>query len=66
PNKNSITGKHRDKLSMFSFDCQGWLCITIDKTAEAQIKLQHKEDHVPYCVISLTERCGKPRDKGKT
>lgn len=46
--------KHRGRIPMFVFDCKGWLYIGIygDKQ-EAEISLQHKDDHVPYCVVSL-------------
>ncbi len=41
---------------MCAFECQGWMNITIDDlTTNAEIKIQHKDDHVPYFVIALPE-----------
>ena len=56
PKKNEEVAKHRDKLSMATFECDGWLHITVrDKEVEVEVKVQHKDDHIPYCVISLPE-----------
>ena len=41
---------------MCSFECDGWLHITIDdRTMDAAIVIQHKDDHIPYFVIGLPE-----------
>ena len=57
PLKSSNAGiKHRDKESMETFDCSGWIHITLsDLTDVAFIKLTHCEDHVPYCPIDIPE-----------
>ena len=57
PVKSSNIGiKHRDKESMDSFDCSGWIHITLsDLSDTAFIKLTHCEDHVPYCPIDIPE-----------
>ncbi|KAF8587588.1 hypothetical protein K439DRAFT_1547853 [Ramaria rubella] len=48
--------KQRDTLSMLAFDCNGWLHVTVeDGNRHAHIKVQHKDDHVPYSVISLPD-----------
>lgn len=55
--KSSKVGiKHRDKESMDTFDCSGWIHITLsDHSDDAFIKLTHCEDHVPYCPIDIPE-----------
>ena len=41
---------------MCSFECDGWLHITIDDwMMDAAITIQHKDDHIPYFVIGLPE-----------
>jgi hypothetical protein len=41
--------KQRDRRQMITFDCKGWLFITVDTTSNfAFVKLQHELDHVPY------------------
>ena len=57
PVKSSNIGiKHRDKESMDSFDCSGWIHITLsDLSYTTFIKLTHCEDHVPYCPIDIPE-----------
>ena len=46
----------RDKLAMDKFECHGWLHITIcDDSTIANVKIEHREDHVPYCVVSIPE-----------
>jgi hypothetical protein len=48
--------KHRDKESMQTFDCSGWLHITISDLSDiASIKLDHHEAHIPYCPIEIPE-----------
>ncbi|THH03045.1 hypothetical protein EW146_g10517, partial [Bondarzewia mesenterica] len=52
--------KHRDKISMQSFDCARWLHIRLsDSTSEAFIKLSHEEAHLPYCVIDVPPEAQK-------
>ena len=54
--KVSDKEKQRDWLSMSGFDCEGWLQITFGSNSRhADIKIQHSDDHVPYCTISLPE-----------
>ncbi|KAJ7318691.1 hypothetical protein DFH08DRAFT_971072 [Mycena albidolilacea] len=41
--------KQRDRRQMITFDCKGWLFITVDTTSNfAFVNLQHELDHVPY------------------
>jgi len=41
---------------METFDCSGWIHITIsDHSDVAFIKLQHHQDHIPYCPIDIPE-----------
>jgi hypothetical protein len=41
--------KHRDKRQMATFECGGWLHITVDPmTSDAMVKVRHEDDHVPY------------------
>jgi hypothetical protein len=48
--------KHRDKESMQTFDCSGWLHITISDLSDvASIKLDHHDAHIPYCSIEVPE-----------
>lgn len=48
--------KQRDKEAMLTFDCKGWLFITIsDSSSIALIKVVHAEAHVPYCTVSVPE-----------
>lgn len=48
--------KHRDKESMQTFDCSGWLHITVsDQSDIASIKLDHHDAHIPYCPIEIPE-----------
>ncbi|KAI0753626.1 hypothetical protein C8Q74DRAFT_1211024 [Fomes fomentarius] len=46
--------KHRDKEAMDSFDCDGWLSITVPETSETvTVKVKHCMAHVDYCPIDL-------------
>lgn len=41
---------------MVVFECNGWLHVTVrDGVAEVDITVQHKDDHVPYCIIALPQ-----------
>lgn len=41
---------------MDTFDCEGWLHITITEESNiALVKLKHQEDHVPYWDIDVPE-----------
>ena len=41
---------------MQTFDCSGWLHITIsDQSDIASIKLDHHDAHIPYCPIEIPE-----------
>jgi hypothetical protein len=55
PSKNlKENAKHRNKDSMDTFECQGWLHITLSDLSDiALIKLHHHEDHIPYCPIDI-------------
>ncbi|KAG6824654.1 hypothetical protein H0H92_006195 [Tricholoma furcatifolium] len=46
--------KHRDKHSMETFDCAGWLHILVFMGSPVvHVKLMHKEDHIPYWCIDV-------------
>ncbi|KAI5824594.1 hypothetical protein K523DRAFT_356711 [Schizophyllum commune Tattone D] len=48
--------KSRDKGSMATYDCDGWLHITVwPSNYVAWIKLKHEKDHVPYWSIDVPE-----------
>ena len=48
--------KHRDKESMQTFDCSGWLHITLSDLSDiTSIKLDHHDAHIPYCPIEIPE-----------
>jgi hypothetical protein len=48
--KTAQKGKGRDKGSMDAFQCKGWLHITLSDLSDvAYMKLDHIDDHVPYC-----------------
>ena len=39
---------------MQTFNCAGWLRITItDQSDIAFIKLEHRDSHIPYCPIEI-------------
>ena len=50
PKKGRHEGaKLRDKDAMDTFDCLGWLFITVTEGNDVvNVKFQHKDDHVPY------------------
>lgn len=46
----------RDKIPMESFQCQGWLHITLwDFSDVAYVKIDHCEAHVPYWCIDVPQ-----------
>lgn len=46
----------RDKEAMSSYQCMGWLHITLmEDTDMAFVKLKHEDDHVPYWKIDVPE-----------
>jgi hypothetical protein len=52
--------KNRDKESMETFDCSGWIHITLSDLSDvAFIKLTHCQDHIPYCPIDIPEAIEK-------
>ncbi|KZT27432.1 hypothetical protein NEOLEDRAFT_1146613 [Neolentinus lepideus HHB14362 ss-1] len=54
PKKNAPPEKQRNKLSMLSFECHGWLFITLTPGMKiAHIKIKHQDGHVPYCPIDI-------------
>ena len=57
PKKGRSEGaKPRDKDAMDTFDCHGWLFITVTEGSDiANVKFQHKDDHVPYWNIDVPQ-----------
>jgi hypothetical protein len=54
--KISDPKKQRDKDSMETFDCHGWIRVIVDNRLEdALVKISHLEDHIPYCVIDIPD-----------
>ncbi|KAJ7266208.1 hypothetical protein C8J57DRAFT_1068963 [Mycena rebaudengoi] len=52
PKKNKWEGaKPRDKIAMDSFECKGWLHITMDHIA--YVDISHMDDHVTYSKIDV-------------
>ena len=52
--KVSDPTKQRDKDCMDTFDCHGWLSITVsDSSDQAVVTLVHRTSHIPYCSIDL-------------
>jgi hypothetical protein len=48
--------KLRDKDAMDTFDCHGWLFITVTEGSDiVNVKFQHKDDHVPYWNIDVSQ-----------
>ncbi|KAF8956350.1 hypothetical protein BDZ97DRAFT_1671707 [Flammula alnicola] len=46
--------KPRDKGSMGTFPCKGWLKITVyEGSPSVEIKLNHAEEHIPYWCINV-------------
>jgi hypothetical protein len=57
PKKGRHAGaKLRDKDAMDTFDCHGWLFITVTEGSDiVNVKFQHKDDHVPYWNIDVPQ-----------
>lgn len=56
PEKVSDPKKHRDKEAMDSFDCHGWLTLTVaDNSDTIAVTLDHRMSHIAYCPIDLPE-----------
>ena len=48
--------KHRDCEAMPTFDCGGWLHITLsENTTRSLIKMDHHNNHMPYWEIDIPE-----------
>lgn len=48
------SSKERDKDCMDTFDCKGWLHITLsDLSDTAYVKIEHCDDHIPYWPIDV-------------
>lgn len=46
--------KERDKDRMDTFDCHGWIHITLCEGGDtALIRFKHEDDHVPYWNIDV-------------
>ncbi|KAF5366172.1 hypothetical protein D9758_005759 [Tetrapyrgos nigripes] len=47
--QHKSTASARDKGQMHTFDCKGWLRITVfDDAKSALVRLQHEDDHILY------------------
>jgi hypothetical protein len=57
PKKGRCEGaKLRDKDAMDTFDCHGWLFITVVEGSDVvNVKFQHKDDHIPYWNIDVPQ-----------
>lgn len=58
PRKVEDEKKHRDRESMATFDCNGWLKITmeeIDTITVAKIEISHADNHIPYLPIDVPQ-----------
>lgn len=56
PEKVSDPKKHRDKEAMDSFDCHGWLTLTVSDDSDAiVVTLDHRMSHIAYCPIDLPD-----------
>ncbi|KAH6869450.1 hypothetical protein BKA70DRAFT_1131763, partial [Coprinopsis sp. MPI-PUGE-AT-0042] len=57
PRKSKVEGvKHRDKLQMITFACDGWLIITLSPSSNvASVRLKHCDDHIPYWRVDIPE-----------
>jgi hypothetical protein len=54
--KGKDRGKHRDKLKMKSFACNGWLHVIVAEDSDCiRVKLSHDEAHVPFCTVSIPD-----------
>jgi len=52
--------KNCDKELMETFDCSGWIHITLSDLSNVTfIKLTHYQDHIPYCPINIPEAIEK-------
>ena len=42
---------------MQTFDCNGWVHVTVDERSRSVIyvKITHMDDHVPYCTIDIPD-----------
>ncbi|TRM55826.1 hypothetical protein BD626DRAFT_415300, partial [Schizophyllum amplum] len=55
--KKTPGAKPRDKGSMTTFDCDGWLHITVWVIGTAAVvKMKHENDHIPYWRIDVPEK----------
>ncbi|RDX41781.1 hypothetical protein OH76DRAFT_1329872, partial [Lentinus brumalis] len=57
PKKLPDETKHRDRESMESFDCNGWLSIAVSQDSEeaVTVKLSHSLGHVRYVPVDLPD-----------
>jgi hypothetical protein len=56
PKKGLTGGKQREKRQMHTFQCNGWLHITIaDDLNTASVKYNHEDNHVPYCNVQVPQ-----------
>lgn len=55
PRKKKDAPKTRDKLKMHTFDCHGWMQMTIntDHPTLVALHIKHTLDHVPYWNVHL-------------
>ncbi|THU81592.1 hypothetical protein K435DRAFT_693221, partial [Dendrothele bispora CBS 962.96] len=54
PVKSELQSSQRDKGQMDSFDCDGWLFMTISEIESyAQVQLKHAYDHVVYSEMQV-------------
>lgn len=60
------SSKHRDKEAMDTFECDGWLSVSVSENSDmVTVKIRHLCAHIAYCpidlpadVIKLVEDCG--------
>ncbi|KAL1744255.1 hypothetical protein HDZ31DRAFT_39152 [Schizophyllum fasciatum] len=60
PSRKSDLKKQRDKGLMSTFDCDGWLHVTIwedsvSSPLPAYISVKHENDHIPYWKVDVPE-----------
>ncbi|THV01366.1 hypothetical protein K435DRAFT_613187, partial [Dendrothele bispora CBS 962.96] len=54
PAKSELLNLQRDKGQMDSFNCNGWLFMTIfEGESFAQVQLKHTHDHVIYSEMHV-------------
>ncbi|EJD54251.1 hypothetical protein AURDEDRAFT_156030 [Auricularia subglabra TFB-10046 SS5] len=54
PQKHADPAKQRDKIPLDTFDCHGWLHISVSDASDVVfVKLSHKKDHVHYSCIDI-------------